>query len=236
MNRLALEKRSLAWLLAALLGIAGAYARSQASEQKRTLIINGQSTQVPVIEVNGHSYVGLEALVHAMKGSVNYSGNIVALSVPNGSATASGSAPSPDVSNQNTSSNPALSREFLKAGIEQMSSLREWHTALATAIQNGIPLSPSLLEPYRAQASTNLHLASVAATTASDRSAYELLSNEFKNMAKLSDKYLNLRANLSYISRHALQDDDLNERIMACGHSLGAMAGSGQFVDDGLCH
>jgi hypothetical protein len=53
----------------------------------------------------------------------------------------------------------------------QMSILREWYTALATAIQNGIPLSASLLEPYRAQASTNMRLVSVAATTASDRSA-----------------------------------------------------------------
>jgi uncharacterized protein YigA (DUF484 family) len=52
------------------------------------------------------------------------------------------------------------------------------------------------------------------------------LSNEFKNMAKLSDKYVNLHANLSYISPHALQNDDLNQRIMACGRSLGAMAGN----------
>jgi uncharacterized protein YigA (DUF484 family) len=108
----------------------------------------------------------------------------------------------------------------------QMSTLRKWYTALATAIQNGIPLSASLLEPYRAQASTNMRLVSVAATTASDRSAYEPLSNEFKNMAKLSDKYVNLHANLSHISPHALQNDDLNQRIMACGRSLGAIAGN----------
>jgi len=129
-----------------------------------------------------------------------------------------------------------FSREFLKAGIEQMSTLREWHTALETAIQNGIPLSAGLLAPYRAQATTNLRLASVAATTPSDRSAYQLLSGEFQNMAKLSDKYVNLRANLTYIAPDALQNDDLNKLIIACGRSLGAMAAAGQFSDDGSCH
>jgi hypothetical protein len=124
----------------------------------------------------------------------------------------------------------------LAAGIEQMSTLREWHAALATAIQNGIPLSANLLAPYRAQAAKNLNLASIAAINASDRSAYQLLSREFNNMASLSDKYIKARTNLSYISPDALENDDLNQRIIACGHSLGAMAASGQFVDDGSCH
>jgi len=54
-------------------------------------------------------------------------------------------------------------------------------------------------------------------------------------MAKLSDKYIGLRANLTYISPDALRDDDLNRRIIACAHSLGAMAAKGQFADDGSC-
>jgi hypothetical protein len=55
-------------------------------------------------------------------------------------------------------------------------------------------------------------------------------------MAKLSDKYVNLRAGLTYIAPDALQNDDLNKRIISCGHSLGAMAAAGQFSDDGTCH
>jgi hypothetical protein len=117
-----------------------------------------------------------------------------------------------------------------------MSTLREWHTALTTSVEGGIPVSAALLAPYRAQATTNLRLAMVAATTASDRSAFQLLNNEFENMAKLSDKYVKLRANLTYVSPEALREDDLNRRIITCGHSLGAMAASGQFVDDGTCH
>jgi hypothetical protein len=55
-------------------------------------------------------------------------------------------------------------------------------------------------------------------------------------MSQLSDKYLAQRANLTYIAQDALENDDLNQRIVACGHALGAMAGSGQFVDDPSCH
>ena len=235
-----IRKQFITALPAAVLLVAPAIALSQGPGQKQTLIINGQTTQVPLIQLNGHPYVGLEGLADAVHGSLSYAGNMIALSVSVGSANSSSSAPTSmgptPASSSVASPNPGFSREFLNAGIEQMSTLREWHTALATAIQNQIPLSAGLLAPYRAQATTNLRLALVAATTPSDRSAYQLLNNEFENMAKLSDKYLKLRANLSYIAPDALENDALNQRIIACGHSLGSMAASGQFVDDGSCH
>jgi hypothetical protein len=236
-------KPSLVSCLAGLLLLIPAILFSQSSTQKHTLIINGRSTEVPLIQVHGHAYVGLEALADALKGSLSSSGKMIVLSVPIGSANNAPSATittplpaSPPVSDQAASWSPAFSRDFLNAGIEQMSTLREWHTALETVIQNGIPLSASLLAPYRAQATTNLHFASVAATTPSDRSAYQLLNNEFQNMAKLSDKYVNLRTSLTYIAPDALPNDDLNKRIIACGRALGAMAAAGQFSDDGSCH
>jgi len=211
--------------------------------ERHTLIINGQSTDVPVIFVADHPYVGLEALAKALNGSVSSSGPMVALSLPTSAAdrasspspTATVVAPAPAPA-QAAPSNPGFSRGFLNAGIEQMSTLREWHTALQTAIQTGIPLSEGLLQPYRARATTNLRLASIAATTTADRDAYQLLNNVYLNMAKLSDKYVNMRASLTYIAPDALQNDELDQRIMNCGHFLGTMAASGQFSDDGSCH
>jgi len=236
-------KTSVASCLVALFLIIPTVLFSQNSTQKHTLIINGRSTEVPLIQVHGHAYVGLEALADALKGSLSSSGKMIALSVPVGSANnapaATVTTPLPasrPASDQAASWSPAFSRGFLNAGIEQMSTLREWHTALETAIQSGIPLSAGLLAPYRAKATTNLHFASVAASTPSDRDAYQLLNNEFQNMAKLSDKYVNLRASLTYIAPDALQNDDLNKRIIACGRALGAMAAAGQFSDDGSCH
>jgi len=234
------QKKTIALFLAAQFLFTPAIAPSQSTTQNATLIINGQSTNVPVIQVNGHFYAGLDALATAVNGSISYSGSMVALSVPTGQGNAAPSATSSNAPASTTAPaaapNQGFSRGFLNAGIEQMSTLREWHTALATAIQGGIPLTANLLAPYRAQATTNLRLAQVAATTPSDRSAYQLLSNEFQNMVRLSEKYINARANMTYISPDALQSDDLNQRLIACGHSLGAMAASGQFVDDGSCN
>ena len=209
---------------------------SQDASQNRTLIVNGQSTQVPVVQVNGRSYVDLEALAGAVNGSLSFAGNQIAFSMPSGSATSAPAAaaarPAPSTA---PTSAPGFSKGFLNAGIEEAATLREWHTALATAIQNGYPVTTGMLAPYRAQATTNLRLASTAVSTDSDRSAYQLLSNEFQNMAKLSDKYIAARAAMTYISPDALQNDSLNQRFVACGHSLGGMAASGQFVDDGSC-
>jgi hypothetical protein len=225
----------------ALLLIILAVVVSLRAADRHTLIVNGVSTEVPVIFVGGHPYVGLEGLAKALNGSVSSSGAVVALSLPSSSAnhgpspTAVSAAPEP-APVQTARSSPGFSREFLNAGIEQMSTLREWHTALQTAIQTGIPLSEGLLQPYRAQATTNLHFASVAASTAADRNAYQLLNNVYLNMGKLSDKYVNMRASLTYISPDALQNDELNQRIINCGHFLGTMAASGQFSDDGSCH
>jgi hypothetical protein len=229
-------------LLVALLQIAPAIVFSQGSAQKLTLIINGQSTRVPLIQVNGHPYVGLEALAVAINGSLSSSGDMFALSLSVGStnsalsATTSASAASaPAAQTQAAPSNQGFSKQFLNAGIEQMSTLREWHAALDSAIQNGIPLSAGLLAPYRAQAATNLRLAEVAAVTPSDHSASQLLNKAFQNMTKLPDKYVNMRVNMTYISPDALQNDGLNQRLIACGRSLRSMAANGQFVDDGSC-
>lgn len=208
---------------------------------RHTLIINGASTEVPVIFVSGHPYAGLEALASALNGSVSSSGAIVALSLPASSAnrapspTTASAAPAPAAQPQAAPSNQGFSKQFLNAGIEEMSTLREWHAALDSAIQNGIPLSASLLAPYRAQAVTNLRLAEVAAVTPSDHSASQLLNKAFQNMTKLADRYVNMRVNLTYISPDSLQNDGLNQRLIACGRSLRSMAANGQFVDDGSC-
>jgi hypothetical protein len=223
-----IKRKSSPYLIAGLLLVGPwlALSQDQSQNQKLTLTINGQSDQaMPVTQMNGHSYVELEALAHAVQGTLSFHGNQIALSLPGAGAGASAPA-----------SNAGFSKAFLRAAIEEAATLREWHTALASAIQNGFPIAADWLAAYRARANDGMRLVSVAASTDSDRSAIQLLNNEFQNMSQLADKYLAQRANLSYISPDALQNDDLNQRIVACGHALGAMAGSGQFVDDPACH
>src|SRR5580704_7587153 len=218
-------------LISAFLVICGG-ALAQEADQNRTLIISGQPGKVPVIQVNGRSYVEVEALARVSNGSISFAGNQIVLSLPGGSSNT----PATPVAAPVPAANPGFSKGFLNAGIEEAATLREWHTALASAIQNGYPVTSDALMPYRLQATVNLRLVPTAVSTDSDRKAYQLLSNEFQNMAKLTDKYLAARANLTYISPDALQNDSLNQRFVACGHSLGAMAASGQFLDDGSCN
>jgi hypothetical protein len=171
-------RQTIAWLLMASFLIVSAAAVAQDANQNRTLVINGQPTQVPVIQVNGRSYVGLEALASVVNGSVSFSGSQIALSMPLAStmsapaAAGVNSAPAPT-----PASPPGFSKGFLNAGIEEAATLREWHTALASSIQNGYPVTADVLAPYRAQATTNLRLVSTAVSTDSDRNAYQMPIN-----------------------------------------------------------
>jgi hypothetical protein len=119
----------------------------------------------------------------------------------------------------------------LRAGIEEMSVIREWRSALVSAVQNGYPVTDDFVSRYRGQAGTSLRLASVAVSTDSDQSAFQLLSNEFDHMQKLSNKILAARKE----SPDALKGDPLDAQILSCARSLAAMAASGQFQDDGSC-
>ena len=205
-------------------------ALAQVAQQTRTLVVNGQTGQVTVVQVSGRSFVDLEALARIANGSLGFNGNQITLTLPGAGSAAAAAAPS-----TNSSGTPGLSRGFLKAGIEAMSLVREWHSALANAIQNGFPIAENWLSGYRIQAAAGLRLASVAASTDSDQSALQLLNAEFENMKTLSSNYVAKRQALDYIAPDALTNDDLNQKIINCGHSLAAMAASGQFVDDGSC-
>ena len=81
------RNKPLACLLATLFLAVPEIGLSQNVNQNRTIIINGQSTQVSVIQVNGRSYVDLEALASAVNGSLSSAGSQIAFSLPLGSAT-----------------------------------------------------------------------------------------------------------------------------------------------------
>jgi hypothetical protein len=219
------------WLILLVLLIVPRLALSQAVQQSRTLIVNGKSGQVKVMEVDGRSYVDLESLARVANGTLGFSGNQITLTLPSFAArTASVAAPS------SPPANSGFSKEFLGASIEEMAVIREWRSALVNSIENNFPIHEDWVERYRGQASTSLGLASVAASTDSDRSAVQLLSNEFDNMKALSVKLLAERKMMHIVSPENLNDDPLNQNILTCARSLASMAVGGQFVDDPSCH
>ena len=216
--------------LVALLILPG-LAWSQAAQQNSTLIVSGQPGQAPVLQINGRSYVDIEALARLTNGSLGFKGNQITLTLPGAAASAPSTATAPS-----QPASPGFSKEFMRAGIEEMSVIREWRSALLNAVQNGYPVIDAFVASYRGQAATSLRLASVAASTDSDRNAFQLLSNEFDNMQKLSNKVLAARQNMNYLSPDALKGDPLDQQILSCARSLASMASSGQFQDDGSCH
>ena len=220
-----------AWALPlVLLAVVAAEGRTQSAEQEYTLTVNGHSGTAKVVQMNGHSYVDVDALARIANGSIAYQGNQISLMLPGAGGEASAAAP--PAPQQNT----GFSKEFLQAGIEYMSQIREWRNTLANAISNGYPLSDDLFVPYRGQANTSLRMARVAANTQADQNAAQLLANELQNMQNLTNKYLKMRANLEFIDPNSLDSDPLNQKIFACARSLAAMATSNQFMDDGSCH
>jgi hypothetical protein len=208
------------WWIVVLAMIVPILVMSQGKLQE--LAVSGHTGSIPLTQINGKNYVEVEALAQLVNGSLTFHGNQMTLSLTGNQAVSA-------------EAKVGLSRDFLRAGIEQLSTIREWHSALASAIENQFPVTREVLGPYEAAATKNLRLAQVAATTDVDQKAAQLITNEYQKMKQLSDSFLAKRAAATYIDAAALTDDTLNQSLIACGRSLGAMAASGQFTDDGTC-
>ena len=193
-----------------------------AHAQQRIFVIDGHAGQAPVIDVSGQSCVGTEALASLMNGSLSFGGNQITLTLHG----ATGGQPV----------SQGFTQAFLSAGIEAMSEIREWRSALQTAVQYGFPTNSDWVNHYSGPATSSVRQASVAASTEADRNAAQLIANELSFMQQLSDKMISARQNLTYIAPNALETDPLNPKMLDCAHSLGRMAASGQFHDDGSCH
>ena len=197
---------------------------AQSAPHPQTLVVNGQAGKTTVVQVNGRSFVDVEALAQIANGTVAFKDNQITLTVP---ASASGAA--------GQQSPPGFSREFLSAAIESIAAVREWRTGIATAIQNSISVTDSWVSAFQRQANDSLRQASVAAVTATDRAALQLLTNEYNNMRTWSDQLIAARKTLQYRSPEDMNSDPLFQQVLTCSHSLASMVASGQFQDDPSC-
>ena len=208
-----------------------AFVRLHATPENRTLVIAGHPGELTVTEMGGRYLVDVEALTRLANGSLSFRGNQIVLTLPTAGASTS-------QANLDTGQSEAsgFSKEFVKAAIEEMAEIREWRSALRNAIRQGHPVLEDWMGTFHAQARQNLRLVSVAVSTESDRSAFQLLTNEFNNMKKLSDRFVEANRSRTYVPPNALDNDPLDQKILNCAHSLAAMASNNQFGDDGSCH
>jgi hypothetical protein len=196
---------------------------AQSPRETGTLSIAGQPASVRVFEYNGKSYVGLEDLARLTHGSLSFTGNQILLTLPD------------RVSEPPAPTKTGFSKQFLQAGIEQMSAIREWRITIVNSIQNNSPISEGWISRLRRKADEQLALAAAARKTDDDRSGYELLTGEFVNMQKLSDRFLDDRQQLHYIDPKSIDNNPLDQQILACARSLAAMAADNQFREEAAC-
>jgi hypothetical protein len=199
---------------------------SQTLQQGGTLVIAGSPDRAPLVRINGKSYIDIESLARITHGAISFQGNETVLTLHPSSADMP----------QDKPPKQGFSEGFLKAGIEEMTVIREWRITIVNAVQTNTPVTEDWVSSFRRSAESKLALASASAATESDRKVVDLLRNEFNNMQQLSDHFLALRKSASYTSPDSFDNNPLDQKILSCARSLASMAAMNQFQDDMSCH
>lgn len=208
-------------ITAAFLAIPSAgFAQAQPSG---TLAVSGYSGQVPVIKVDGKTYVEVDALARLTNGSVGYPADQMTLTL-----TAPAALPAQE--------KKGFSPDFLRAGIETMGAVREWRAALQHAVQNNYAVTEDWLGNFRRAVEDRRALTGVAATTDDDRSGLLLLDKEIALMQKLNDNYVSLYKSATYVTADSFERNPLNQQVLDCARGLAAAAGSGRYQDVSVCY
>jgi len=197
---------------------------AQAPRQSGTLVVNGYSGQIPVVQVNGKSYIEVDALARLTNGSVGYPANQMTLSLTSNAPAAA------------VTEKKGFSPDFLRAGIEAMGAMREWRAALQHVVQNNYPMGDDWLGNFQRVVEDRRALAGVAATTDDDRNGLALLDMELALMQRLSNNYRALYKSSTYVTADSFDRDPLNKQVIDCARGLGSMAGGGQYQDVSVCH
>ena len=116
----------------------------QAADQNVKLVVHGLPGNLAILQVNRKSYVAVEDLARFINGSVAFSGNEITLTIPSISQCASAATDS-----ANRPGNSSFSKEFMNAGIEEMSVIREWRSAIVNAVQNGYAVTDAFIAGYQ---------------------------------------------------------------------------------------
>ncbi len=206
---------------------------AQGQHGNTTLTVNGHSGQAPVIQHNGRSYVDVEGLARITGSTLGFHGNQIVLTLPTPQAVAPAAPAQPSEPSEKT----GFTRDFLQAGIEGMSVIREWRAAIENAVRTNSPVEESWVSGFRRTAESRMSVATTAATSDSDKKGVALLQTQLNNMRQLSDRFLQMRKTLSFVATDTLDNDPLDQKILACAQGMAAMAvPGGEFQDVAACH
>jgi hypothetical protein len=208
---------------------------AQTAAANKTLVVNGNSAGAVVREIEGHTYVELEALARATNGVVTIEPTRVLLSIP---------VAVPNAAVTNSTASPAaaghgLSTEFKRAAIAELSEMREWRGAVGAMITYGLAAGSATAQDYHAICESGLSQATVVATTNDDLNAVQLLKGEFDTLSAWAAQVIADRKALNgsrTIDPNSMANDPVLTKITACGRFLNSMIVSGTYADDASCH
>jgi hypothetical protein len=201
----------------------------------RALIVNGKSAGM-VVQVGGHAYVDVETVAQFTNGSVTLEASRVVLTFPESGTTA---APSTGLAPLPPAPPPGLSRNFASLAIAELAEMREWRGALGAILTYGVPVVGSWPQDYHDRVETNLSQVGLAASTAADQDAMQLLQNEFSNLSRWANDVVATRQSMNAtntVRPDTLQTDQALAKISNCTRFLNSMLVSGTFADDPSCH
>ena len=193
----------------------------------KILIVNGNTVDAGVVQVQGRSYVDIEGLAKGIGGAVTFEGNQVSLTIPTPS-------PSPAPQTQE-----GMSKEFQKIAVFTLAEMREWKGAIGSVVSSGLPVAGTWSQDYHDRIEVDLMQAALAASADPDRQALQLLQHEFELLTDWANTVLGERQALNAartIDPNSLQNDQALAKISKCGQFLSSMIVSGVFSDDSSCH
>lgn len=209
-------------------------APAQTQQGAETFSVEAFRGEAKVMRSQGHLFVDLQDLARITKGSLRFAGNRIILALP---SEASSSA-------ANEAVQTGFSRDFRKAAIEAMASIREWGGMVQVIVQNGYPVGKAMagntIRAYQGRAGDSVALAAAAASTDDDHRGLELLKTEFSNVQAWVESFVDARNSMSAadlsISENPLKDDEDAQKTIRCAQFLAQMFANGSFQDDAVCH
>jgi hypothetical protein len=204
----------------------------------KALVVNGKTAEAGIRQIDGHSYIDIEALAQVTDAVITVQADRIILTIPVAKPAAAPSAPAPQAA-QPIQPAQGLSREFASAAISTVAEMRGWRGVVETMVTYGLAVSGTWARDYHDQADGVLRQATLAATTDSDRSALQLLRNEFDTLDGWTSDVQAARRVLNgaqTVDPNALANDPVLTKITNCSRFLNGMLVSGEFSDDGSCH
>ena len=201
----------------------------------RALIVNGKSAGM-VVQMGSHAYVDVETVAQFTNGSVTLEPNRIVLTFPPSGTSA---APSAALAPLPPAPSPGLSRNFASLAIGELAEMREWRGAVGTILTYGVPVVGSWPQDYRDRVEANLAQVGVAASTAADGDAMQLLQNEFSNLSRWANDVVATRQSMNAtntVRPDTMLSDPNLAKISNCSRFLNSMLVSGTFADDQSCH